>query len=133
MSDGSERPLVMVVDDDARVREAVAEVLQRDYDVVTVTGGIEALLMLRQRPVAVVILDVVMPEMDGLATLKRAREINPSLGVVMVTAADNARMARDAIKLGATDYLTKPFSCEELRAAVRSALPRLTVPQSVGP
>jgi two-component system NtrC family response regulator len=133
MSDGSARPLVMVVDDDARVREAVAEVLQSDYDVVTVTGGIEALLMLRQRPVSVVILDVVMPEMDGLATLKRAREINPSLGVVMVTAVDNARVARDALKLGATDYLTKPFSCEELRAAVRSALPRLTVPQSVGP
>lgn len=133
MSDGSARPLVMVVDDDARVREAVAEVLQSDYDVVTVTGGIEALLMLRQRPVSVVILDVVMPEMDGLATLKRAREINPSLGVVMVTAVDNARMARDALKLGATDSLTKPFSCEELRAAVRSALPRLTVPQSVGP
>ena len=133
MSDGSARPLVMVVDDDALVREAVAEVLQSDYDVVTVTGGIEALLMLRQRPVSVVILDVVMPEMDGLATLKRARAITPSLGVVMVTAADNARMARDAIKLGATDYLTKPFSGEELRAAVRSALPRLTVPQSVGP
>ena len=133
MSDGSARPLVMVVDDDALVREAVAEVLQSDYDVITVTGGIEALLMLRQRPVSVVILDVVMPEMDGLATLKRAREITPSLGVVMVTAADNARMARDAIKLGATDYLTKPFSGEELRAAVRSALPRLTVPQSVGP
>ena len=123
MNDGSERPLVMVVDDDTHVREAVAEVLQSDYDVVTVGGGIEAILMLRQRRVSVVILDVMMPEMDGLATLKRARELNPTLGVVMVTAIDNARIARDAMKLGATDCLTKPFTCEELRAAVRSALP----------
>jgi DNA-binding NtrC family response regulator len=122
------RPLVMVVDDDAHVRDAVAEVLQSDYDVVTVGGGIEAILMLRQRPVSVVILDVMMPEMDGLATLKRARELNPALGVVMVTAVDNARIARDAMKLGAADCLTKPFTCEDLRAAVRSALPSATGP-----
>ncbi len=128
MSDGSVRPLVMIVDDDAHVREAVAEVLQADYDVVTVGGGIDALLMLRQRRVSVVVLDVMMPEMDGLATLKRAREINPALGVVMVTAVDNARMARDAMKLGALDYLTKPFTCQELRAAVKAALPTASDP-----
>jgi two-component system, NtrC family, response regulator AtoC len=120
---GSGRPLVMIVDDDVHVREAVAEVLQNEYEVVTVGGGIDALLMLRQRPVSVIVLDVVMPEMDGLATLKRARELNPSLGIVMVTAVDNARVARDAMKLGALDYLTKPFTCQELRAAVKSALP----------
>jgi DNA-binding NtrC family response regulator len=113
----------MIVDDDAFVREAVAEVLQSDYDVVTAAGGIDALLLLRQRPVSVIVLDVVMPEMDGLATLKRAREIDPSVGVVMVTAVDKARIVRDAMKLGAVDYVTKPFTCEDLRAAVKSALP----------
>ena len=123
MTDDSARPLVMVVDNDAHVRDAVAEVLKSDYEVVTVESGIDALLMLRQRPVSVVVLDVVMPEMDGLATLKRAREINPSLGVIMVSAVDNAGTARDAMKLGARDYLTKPFTSEELREAVKSALP----------
>ena len=128
MNDTPERPLVMIVDDDAHVREAVAEALQNDYDVVTVGGGIEAILMLRQRPVSVVVLDVVMPEMDGLATLKRARELNPALGVVMVAASENARMAHEAMKLGALDCLTKPFTCEDLRAAVKSALRNATPP-----
>jgi DNA-binding NtrC family response regulator len=123
MDDDPARPLVMVVDNDAHVRDAVAEVLKADYEVVTVESGIDALLMLRQRPISVVVLDVVMPEMDGLATLKRAREIKPSLGVIMVSAVDNARTARDAMKLGARDYLTKPFTCEELRDAVKAALP----------
>jgi DNA-binding NtrC family response regulator len=133
MSDGSERPLVMVVDDDAHIREAVAEVLQPDYDVVTVGGGIEAILTLRRRPVSVVLLDVVLPEMDGLATLKRARELRPALGVVMVAAADNASMAREAMKLGALDCLTKPFTAGELRAAVKSALPSAGAPIAAAP
>jgi DNA-binding NtrC family response regulator len=133
MSDGSERPLVMVVDDDAHVREAVAEALQPDYDVVTVGGGIEAILLLRRRPVSVVVLDAVLPEMDGLATLKRARELRPALGVVMVAAADNAPMAREALKLGALDCLTKPFTAGELRAAVRSALPNASPPVAAAP
>jgi two-component system NtrC family response regulator len=118
----SDRPLVLVVDDDEAVREALAEVLQMDYEVVTAGGGVDALLLLRQRPVAAIVLDVMMPEMDGLATLQRIRQIDPRVAIVVVTAVDTARMARDALKLGAADYVTKPFRCDELRAAVKSAL-----------
>jgi DNA-binding NtrC family response regulator len=130
MSDGSERPLVMIVDADAHVREAVAEVLQSDYDVVSVGGGIEAILTLRQRPVAVVVLDAVLPEMDGLATLKRARQLSPALGVVMVIESGNGRMANETLKLGAAGCLTKPFTAGELRAAVKAALPNAADPLS---
>jgi DNA-binding NtrC family response regulator len=130
MSDGSQRPLVMVVDADAHVREAVAEVLQSDYDVVSASGGMEAILTLRQRPVSVAVLDAVLPEMDGLATLKRARQLNPALGVVMVIESGNGLMANEALKLGAVGCLTKPFTAGELRVAVKSALPSAAVPLS---
>jgi two-component system NtrC family response regulator len=72
--------------------------------------------------VAAIVLDVLMPEMDGLTTLRRARQIDPTIPIVMVTAVDTARTARDALKLGAVDYLTKPFTCDDLRAAVASAV-----------
>jgi DNA-binding NtrC family response regulator len=121
MGDVADRPLVLVVDDDADVRDALVEILQLDYDVVSAGGGIEAVTVLRQRRVVAIVLDVLMPEMDGLTTLRRARQIDPTVPIVMVTALDTARSARDALKLGAVDYITKPFTCDELRAAVRSA------------
>jgi DNA-binding NtrC family response regulator len=128
MGEVAGRPLVLVVDDDVDVREALVEILQLDYDVVSAGGGIEAVTMLRQRRVVAIVLDVLMPEMDGLTTLRRARQIDPTVPIVMVTAVDTARSARDALKLGAVDYITKPFTCNELRAAVRSASAERTAP-----
>jgi DNA-binding response OmpR family regulator len=142
MGEVADRPLVLVVDDDTDVRDALVEILQRDYDVVSAGNGIEAVTVLRQRRVAAIVLDVLMPEMDGLTTLRRARQIDPTIPIVMVTAVDSARSARDALKLGAVDYITKPFTCDELRAAVKaasgqrsaiaSADPIISIPRDVG-
>src|SRR5205823_2905963 len=73
-------------------------------------------------PVRAVLLDLLMPGMDGLQTLARLRERDPALGIIMLTGIDSSRATRDALKLGAVDYLTKPFECEEVLAAVRAAL-----------
>ena len=122
MGEETPRPLVLVVDDDADVRDAVVEILQQHYEVLAVGGGSEALVLLRHRGIAAIVLDVLMPEMDGLTTLRQARQIDPTVGIVMVTAVDTARTARDALKLGAVDYVTKPFTCDGLLAAVASAV-----------
>ena len=112
---------ILIVDDEAGVRESVRMVLKDSFDPVTVESGEAALEWLDREHADLVLLDILMPGMDGLEVLERIREKDRLLPVVMLTATKTVKTAVSAMKLGAFDYITKPFDVEELRVVVERA------------
>ncbi|BDG10042.1 sigma-54-dependent transcriptional regulator [Anaeromyxobacter paludicola] len=110
---------VLVVDDEPKLGRFVCEMLELDgHDAARAGGGREALVLLAQRPFDVVITDLRMPEVDGLAVLRAARALPSPPEVVMMTAHGTAESAVAAMKDGAADYLVKPFAMDELRLRI---------------
>ncbi|OQB17260.1 MAG: Transcriptional regulatory protein ZraR [Deltaproteobacteria bacterium ADurb.Bin207] len=114
---------VLVVDDEANIRRVLSAQLAREgYEVHTAEDGERALAILREHHIDLVITDLRMPKMDGMALLRHAIEIDPDLPVVMLTAHGTVDNAVEALKTGAFDYITKPFDQTELRAIVAKGL-----------
>jgi len=125
------RPVVLVVDDDAGVRESFRLTLEDHYDVVDVPDGLRALDAVRASQVDLVLLDIRLPEMDGIEVLERIKAIDEGIEVVLVTAVRTVRTAVAAMKLGAFDYLTKPFEEDELLAVIARALEKRALEREV--
>ena len=115
---------ILVVDDDESIRKYIAKLLtQAGYEVATASNGKDALAELRTGPeVSLVILDILMPEMDGLETLSEIRKLTNTLPVLMLSALGQTNIIVKAMKAGATDYLVKPFEEEELELAITKSL-----------
>ena len=113
---------IMLVDDEERFLTTTQKLLTRKgVDVVTATSGSEALNKLVTENVHVVILDVKMPGMDGIATLKAMKERHPLLEIIMLTGHATVESAVEGLKLGATDYLMKPTDVDDLVAKAEEA------------
>ncbi|MFC2071836.1 sigma-54-dependent transcriptional regulator [Chloroflexota bacterium] len=114
---------VLVVDDDKSIRNVVQRILEEvGYDVVTAANGQEALDKVSQLMPEAVVLDIKMPGMSGMEVLTQIAANRHDICVVMATAVYDAQTAVDAMKLGAYDYITKPFSRADLVLKVRRAL-----------
>jgi len=110
---------VLVVDDELEVRQVLREFLsRRGYDVTTASGGAEAVAIVETVKPDLILLDVAMPEMDGVETLKRIVAIEPTLAVIMVTANSDIGTTSKLLALGAVDYVPKPFDLDYLDQAV---------------
>jgi|SRR5262245_7755132 len=110
---------VLVVDDEPEVRQVLQEFLSsRGYEVTAASGGVEALAFVESEKPDLVLLDVAMPDMDGVETLRRIVAINPGLAVIMVTANANIGVTSKLLALGAVDYVPKPFDLDYLDQAV---------------
>jgi DNA-binding response OmpR family regulator len=108
-------PRVLVVDDEPNARELLSEFLTaKGYEVLTASDGEEALCKVKDEPPHLILLDVRMPKMNGLEVLKQVREIDHEVGVIMVTAVNEEETGRQALKLGAFDYITKPMDFQYL-------------------
>src|SRR5947209_17554746 len=116
------RPVVLVVDDDHGVRESFRLILEDRYEVLEAADGRQALERLRASPVDLVLLDIRLPEMDGIEVLERMKAVDDGVEVILVTAVKTVRIAVDAMKLGAFHYLTTPFDEDELLSLIRRAL-----------
>jgi DNA-binding NtrC family response regulator len=115
------RKRVLVVDDELGVRESVRILLSEGYEVATVASGDLALEAIQRERPHLVLLDIIMPGMDGMELLERVRVSDPGLPVVILTATKTVKTAVAAMKLGAFDYLQKPFDVDELRLIVERA------------
>lgn len=114
---------LLVVDDDPQVLIALDETLKRKgYSVTTAGNAIEVLSKLRDRDYQLIISDVRMPNINGVELLRRVRAVSPSTPVVLLTAFGTVQNAVEAMKLGAFDYLLKPFTSEALEGVVKKAL-----------
>jgi len=116
---------ILVVDDEKNLRLTLTEALAPlGYEVRTAANGREALAELSRGGVGLVLLDLQMPEMDGMTLLRQLAEVSPESRVIILTAHGTIADAVEAIKLGAVDFLQKPFAPDELRTLVAQVLDR---------
>jgi len=116
---------VLVVDDERSMRDLLSIMLkQSGYHVVAADGGEEALAALAQEPFDLVITDLRMRKVDGIAVLRAAKDHSPHTVVLVVTAFASTETAVEAMKLGAYDYITKPFKLDEIRLIIANAIER---------
>jgi DNA-binding NtrC family response regulator len=125
--DAKPRPAVLVVDDDPAVREAFRLILDDDYEVLEAPDGARTLELVGATPLDLVLLDVRLPDMDGIGVLERIKGLDEQVEVILVTAVSEVRTAVAAMKLGAFHYVTKPFDEDEVLALVRRAAERRTL------
>ena len=116
-------PKIMVVDDAAFMRMKCAKLLKENgYEVVEAGNGSEAIELYKSESPDAVLLDITMPDMDGLTALKHLRQLDSNARVAMVTAMGQQAIVVDALKSGAKDFVVKPFAAERVLAAVKKIL-----------
>jgi len=116
-------PFCLIVDDEPRLRQVLMHLMRTEgFTCIEAGNGEDALALLEQHPVTLVMSDLRMPRMDGLELLRHTRARWPDVAVVMITAVADVEVAVSCLAIGAMDYLTKPFHLEEVRARVDQAL-----------
>src|SRR5438045_7245822 len=117
-------PRILLADDEQAIQTLLSYPLQKDgYEVVRASDGREALARFAEQPFDLVVLDVMMPRLDGLEVCRRLRS-RSSVPIIMLTAKAEEIDKVLGLELGADDYITKPFSLREFRSPVKAALPR---------
>ncbi|MBW1962309.1 MAG: response regulator [Deltaproteobacteria bacterium] len=117
---GKRRPRVLVVDDDIEIRRAVWYILRSEFDVTAVENGYKAVERIRQgERFEVASLDLRMPGMSGVDTLKEIKQLDPTIEVLIMTAHSDVQSAKKALRFGAYDYIDKPFRKDAYREAIR--------------
>lgn len=114
-----EKPQVLVVDDEYGPRESIAFTLSTEFEVDTASRAAEALRKMKVKPYAAIVLDIRMPEMDGIRALEEIRKIDTDVSVIMLTGYGTLLTAQQAMVAGANQYLRKPPDVEELQDSVR--------------
>ena len=110
------------MDDEIGARESLKMVFKDEYEVLLARNAEEAFLQLKESAPDIILLDILLPDLDGLKVLERMKREDPDATVIMITATRTVKTAVEAMKLGAYDYVTKPFDVDELRLIVNRAL-----------
>ena len=119
-----DRPILLVADDEEGSRASVRLVLKDLYNVLLVDNGRDAIELAKKHHISAAILDIRMGAMSGIDVLNGLKSVDPTIEVIMLTAYETLETARQALRLGACDYLTKPFEIPTLRQAVGTAMER---------
>ena len=116
---------ILLVDDEKNIRLTLSQALEIvGAEIDTASNGEEALAKLKEKEFGLILLDIRMPGMDGMEVLRRVREIRPDIRIIMITAYGTIESAVEAMKLGAVDFLQKPFDPEEIRELVSRVMDR---------
>jgi FixJ family two-component response regulator len=116
---------ILIVDDEKNIRLTLSQALETlAAEIDTAATGEEALTKLKEKEFGLILLDIRMPGMDGMEVLHRLREIRPDIRIIMITAYGTIESAVEAMKLGAVDFLQKPFDPEEIRELVSRVMDR---------
>jgi DNA-binding NtrC family response regulator len=122
---------VLIVDDEVGARESLKMILKNDYEVFLARDAEEAFIRIKEHSPDVILLDIILPDLDGLKILERIKQNDPDMIVIMITATKTVKTAVEAMKLGAYDYVTKPFDIDELRLIVSRSLSSKALEQEV--
>jgi len=121
----TQKPTIMVVDDELSIRESFSLILEDKYNVLLSASGEAALKKLVDQKIDAIYLDIRMPGMDGMETLRRLREIDRDVSVIMVTAVNDVQKAGEAIKLGAKNYVIKPFDVSAILSLTEKIIKKM--------
>ena len=113
---------VLIVDDEVGARESLRMILKTDYTVLLAKDAEEAILQIKEHSPDVILLDIILPDLDGLKLLEKIKQKETDAIVIMITATKTVKTAVEAMKLGAYDYVTKPFDIDELRLIINRSL-----------
>ena len=130
---GSDLPIILVVDDNADMREHMRSVLSTNYNVITANNGLDALHKLKETIPTLVLSDVMMPVMDGIGLLRELKnnQATSSIPVILLTARAGEESKIEGLETGADDYLVKPFLAKELLARVKAQIKIVKLRQSL--
>ena len=117
----AEQSTVLVVDDEIGPRESLRAILKPDYQVLVASEGEQAVRLVEQQPVDVVLLDLRMPGLSGIQVLEKIKALNPAIEVIVVTGYASYETVLEGLRLHAFDYIPKPFSIPHLRDVVKRA------------
>ena len=117
------KPRILIADDEEGIRESLNLILGEDYDLTFAENGEEALTQLSNGSFEAALLDIKMPKLDGLEVLRRLKGSRRT-PILVLTAYQSVELAKEAVKLGASDYLPKPFERERIISAVQGVLAR---------
>ena len=121
-------PRVLVVDDEPDAVELLQEFLTaKGYEVIAASDGEEALRKVKEDRPHLILLDIRMPKMNGIEVLRRVREIDREVGVIMVTAVNEEETGRQALQMGAFDYITKPLDLKYLERSLWYKITTMTL------
>ncbi len=118
----TEEKMVLIVDDEAILRESLGEYLKDTYQVVTAGTGEEALELIEKQDFDILVIDVKLPGKTGLQVLREVKESKPYIKSIVITAYPSAELAVEAMKLGASDYLIKPVAADNLERLIQETL-----------
>ncbi len=117
------KPKILIADDEPDICRALEFLLKReDYDVITVNSGEDAVIKLKEDTFDIVITDLKMGKMDGIAVIEKTKELSPETDLILMTAFASIESAIDAMKKGAVDYIVKPFLNEEIKMTIKKIL-----------
>ncbi len=126
------KPVILIVDDDEVMRQTLSDVfIKQGYEVHTTDTGRKAIESIHQQLIDLVLLDIRLPDMDGIAVLKKMKGMDTDLMVVMMTAYSDVQTAVMAMKSGAYDYINKPFELDELKLLIQKAVETQTLRNEV--
>ncbi len=131
MTMGERAKSVLIVDDEVGARESLKMILKSDYEVFLARDAEEAFLQVKVHSPDVMLLDIILPDVDGLKVLEKIKQSDPDVIVIMITATKTVKTAVEAMKLGAYDYITKPFDIDELRLIINRSLSTKALEQEV--
>lgn len=128
MGTESRKPVILIVDDEPDICEMLARLFSEEgYSTTTVVSGKGAVKRVIEREVDIVLLDIIMPQPNGIDVLKQIKSIRSGLPVIMMTAFGDPTTAKNAIRLGAYDYITKPFDFECVKKIIQQGLGKLSL------
>ena len=116
------KPRILIADDEEGIRESLSLILGEHYELTLAKDGEEALALLQKEPFAAALLDIKMPKLDGLEVLRRLNGSQVKTPIMMLTAYQSVELAKEATKLGALNYLPKPFEREEILSSIHGIL-----------
>lgn len=127
----TKKATILVVDDESGIRQSFNMILKEDYHIVIASSGSEALDCFKSHAVDLVLLDILLPDIGGLDLLEKFKEIDPTVEIIMVTAVKEVPIAVKAIKLGAYEYIMKPFTVDDILAVIQRALEKRSMTQEI--